>query len=59
MAKIVYGLSGEGSGHSSCASEIIPFLLDQGHQVKVVSYDSGYNNLKNTFDVFETEGLHS
>ncbi|MDM7919406.1 MAG: glycosyltransferase family protein [Methanosarcina sp.] len=58
MAKIVYGVSGEGSGHSSRASEIIPFLLDQGHQVKVVSYDRGYNNLKNNFDVFETEGLH-
>jgi uncharacterized protein (TIGR00661 family) len=58
MAKIVYGVSGEGSGHSSRASEIIPFLLDQGHQVKVVSYDRGYKNLKDNFNVFETEGLH-
>jgi uncharacterized protein (TIGR00661 family) len=58
MAKIVYGVSGEGSGHSSRAAEIIPFLLDLGHQVKVVSYDRGYKNLKDTFDVFETEGLH-
>ena len=58
MAKIVYGVSGEGSGHSSRASEMIPFLLDSGHEVKVVSYDRGYNNLKDSFDVFETEGLH-
>ncbi len=58
MAKIVYGVSGEGSGHSSRASEIIPFLLEEGHEVKVVSYDRGYKNLKDSFDVFETEGLH-
>ncbi len=58
MAKIVYGVSGEGSGHSSRAAEIIPFLLDIGHEVKAVSYDRGYNNLKDSFDVYETEGLH-
>ncbi|MBN1904570.1 MAG: hypothetical protein JW927_05680 [Deltaproteobacteria bacterium] len=58
MAKIVYGVSGEGSGHSSRAAEIIPFLEGLGHQVKVVSYDRGYKNLKDAFDVFETEGLH-
>jgi uncharacterized protein (TIGR00661 family) len=58
MAKIIYGVSGEGSGHSSRASEIIPFLLEEGHEVKVVSYDRGYKNLKDSFDVFETEGLH-
>ena len=57
MAKIVYGVSGEGSGHSSRASEIIPFLLDEGHVVKAVSYDRGYKNLRDSFDVFETEGL--
>lgn len=57
MAKIVYGVSGEGSGHSSRAAEIIPFIMGLGHSVKVVSYDRGYNNLKENFDVFETEGL--
>ena len=58
MAKIVYGVSGEGSGHSSRAREIINHLEQLGHTVKVVSYDRGYRNLKNDFDVFETEGLH-
>ena len=33
MSKIVYGVSGEGSGHSSRASEIIPFLLELGHEI--------------------------
>jgi uncharacterized protein (TIGR00661 family) len=58
MAKIVYGVSGEGSGHSSRAREMIIHLENLGHVVKVVSYDRGYNNLKDDFDVFETEGLH-
>lgn len=58
MAKIVYGVSGEGSGHSSRAREMIAHLQQLGHIVKVVSYDRGYRNLKDDFDVFETEGLH-
>lgn len=58
MANIVYGLSGEGSGHSSRSREMIAHLEQLGHKVKVVSYDRGYHNLKDDFDVFETEGLH-
>jgi len=58
LAKIVYGVSGEGSGHSSRAREMINHLQQLGHIVKVVSYDRGYRNLKEDFDVFETEGLH-
>lgn len=58
MAKIVYGVSGEGSGHSSRAREMINHLEQLGHDIKVVSYDRGYRNLKDEFDVFETEGLH-
>ena len=58
MAKIVYGLSGEGSGHSSRSREMITYLERLGHTVKAVSYDRGYHNLKDEFDVFETEGLH-
>ncbi len=58
MAKIIYGVSGEGSGHSSRSREMLTHLQEMGHAVKVVSYDRGYANLKNDFDVFETEGLH-
>ncbi len=57
MAKIVYGVAGEGSGHSSRAREMASHLLDQGHDLWLVSYDRGYRNLKNDFRVFETEGL--
>jgi uncharacterized protein (TIGR00661 family) len=37
---------------------MLAHLKDLGHDVMVVSYDRGYHNLKDDFDVFETEGLH-
>ena len=58
MAKILYGVSGEGAGHSSRAREILPHFIDRGHMVKVASYDRGYRNLHEEFDVLEIEGLH-
>ena len=57
MSRIVYGVSGEGSGHTSRALAVIPHLVEQGHEVKVVGYDRSYRDLKDRFDVFETEGL--
>ena len=57
MARIVYGVSGEGSGHSSRAREIGAHLQDQGHDLWLVSYDRGFRNLSGDFRVFETEGL--
>ncbi len=57
MARIVYGVAGEGSGHSSRAREMASHLVRQGHVLKLVSYDRGYKNLREDFDVFETEGL--
>jgi len=57
VARIIYGVSGEGSGHSSRAREMATHLLEQGHDVRLVSYDRGYRNLKDDFDVLEIEGL--
>lgn len=57
MAKVVYGVSGEGSGHSSRSREMIRHLESRGHEVRVASYDRGYSNLKDDFRVFEIEGL--
>lgn len=61
MARIVYGVSGEGSGHSSRAREILTHLLRKGHEIKVVSYDRGYRNLSSEFsnelEVSEITGL--
>jgi len=57
MAKIVYGVAGEGSGHSSRAREMASHLRDQGHDLWLVSYDRGYRNLRDEFRVLEVEGL--
>ncbi len=57
MAKIVYGVSGEGSGHSSRAREMAGHLRESGHEVRLASYDRGYRNLKDDFQVLEIEGL--
>lgn len=57
MAKVLYGVSGEGSGHSSRARLITTHLLEQGHSVKIASYDRGYKNLVDDFDVLEIVGL--
>ena len=57
MARIVYGVSGEGSGHASRAAEVLAHLVERGHEVKVASYDRGYRALAPRFDVLEIEGL--
>ena len=58
MARIVYGVSGEGSGHSSRARVVLTHLVERGHEVKVATYDRGIRNLAGDFDVIEVEGLH-
>jgi uncharacterized protein (TIGR00661 family) len=57
MANILYGVNGEGSGHSSRARELITHLQACGHRVHVASFDRGYRNLKDDFDVTEIDGL--
>jgi uncharacterized protein (TIGR00661 family) len=57
VAKIVYGVSGEGAGHASRARLMVPHLVARGHEVRVVSYGRGFRDLKDEFPVFETEGL--
>jgi len=57
MAKILYGVCGEGSGHSSRAKEIITHLKAKGHEVKILSYDRGLKNLSQHFEVEEISGL--
>lgn len=57
MSRIIYGVSGEGSGHSSRAREMVRHLQERGHLVKIVSYDRGYRNLATDFDCLQVEGL--
>jgi uncharacterized protein (TIGR00661 family) len=57
MANILYGVNGEGSGHSTRSKEIIQHLQQQGHTVHVASFDRGLRNLSADFDVTEIYGL--
>ncbi|HKD81305.1 MAG TPA: glycosyltransferase family protein [Candidatus Angelobacter sp.] len=57
MANILYGVNGEGSGHSTRAKEVIRHLQRQGHAVHVVSFDRGLRNLSESFPVTEIFGL--
>jgi uncharacterized protein (TIGR00661 family) len=57
MSTIIYGVSGEGSGHSTRARVVASHLLAQGHKVWLASYDRGYRNLSTTFEVLEIDGL--
>lgn len=58
MAKILYGVAGEGSGHSSRAKEVISYLIKKGHSVKIISYGKGHENLRKYFEVQKIFGLH-
>lgn len=57
MANILYGVNGEGAGHSTRAKEVLSHLVAQGHSVHVASFDRGLQNLKTQFDVTEIYGF--
>ena len=57
MANILYGVNGEGSGHSTRAKEVISHLQLRGHKLHIVSFDRGLRNLSETFPVTEIFGL--
>jgi len=57
MANILYGVNGEGAGHSTRSREIILHLQRQGHSVLVASFDRGLQNLKDVCEVVEIHGL--
>ena len=56
MANILYGVNGEGAGHSTRAREVISHLQRGGHKVHVVSFDRGLANLHRDFEVTEIHG---
>jgi uncharacterized protein (TIGR00661 family) len=57
MANILYGVNGEGAGHSTRAKEVLSHLAAQGHVIHVASFDRGLRNLKDKFDVTEIYGF--
>ena len=57
MANILYGVNGEGAGHSSRAREVLSHLKARGHTLHVASFDRGLQNLRADFEVIEIYGL--
>jgi uncharacterized protein (TIGR00661 family) len=57
MANILYGVNGEGAGHSSRSREILAHLKAKGHEIHVASFDRGLKNLAEDFEVTEVYGL--
>jgi uncharacterized protein (TIGR00661 family) len=57
MANILYGVNGEGAGHSTRATEVLSHLVARGHTVHVASFDRGLRNLQGRFDVTEIFGF--
>ena len=57
MANILYGVNGEGAGHSTRAKEVLTHLVSAGHRVHVASFDRGLQNLKDDFDITEIYGF--
>lgn len=57
MANILYGVNGEGAGHSTRAKEVLSHLVSKGHTVHVATFDRGLQNLKPHFDVTEIYGF--
>ncbi|MGZ4816623.1 MAG: MJ1255/VC2487 family glycosyltransferase, partial [Terriglobales bacterium] len=53
----LYGVNGEGSGHSTRAKDVIAHLQQKGHKVHVVSFDRGLKNLGHEFEATEIYGL--
>ena len=54
---ILYGVSGEGFGHSSRAKEVINYLLQKGHKVLILTYGQAYPILKE-YNPIKIEGVH-
>lgn len=57
MANILYGVNGEGAGHSTRSKEVIRHLQAQGHTVRVASFDRGLKNLSDVCEATEIFGL--
>lgn len=55
--RILYGICGEGFGHSSRAKTVIEHLKKEGHEVLILTYGQAYSTLKefNPVDIFGIE----
>lgn len=57
MAKVLFGVSGDGSGHGTRSKATIDHLIEKGHDVRIVSSRKGYEFLSSYFNVSRILGL--
>lgn len=57
MARIIYGVSGQGFGHSTRSKEILKYLVSQGNKILVFTYGQALFFLDKEFEIFEIPGL--
>lgn len=57
MARIIYGVSGQGFGHAARSQEVIAHLMSQGHEVLVFTYNQGVSMLQGVCPLYEIPGL--
>lgn len=59
MARIIYGVSGQGFGHATRSKEIIHHLRRQGHQILILSYGQALTFLAQEpgIEIYEVPGL--
>ncbi len=55
--RILYGLSGDGYGHSSRAQVVGKYLSQWGHEIKMLTYGRAVSVLQKTYDIFEVSGM--
>ncbi len=57
MAKIIYGISGQGFGHAARSHEVLDHLKEMGHEILVFTYGQALFLLEKDFKVVEIPGL--
>src|SRR6266853_6198204 len=57
MANILYGVNGEGAGHSTRKNEVLAHMRERGHTLHVASFDRGLRTLGDDFEVTEIFGF--
>ncbi|MBP6624915.1 MAG: hypothetical protein KA198_07070, partial [Chitinophagaceae bacterium] len=58
--KILYGIPSEGMGHATRSKVVVEYLLQAGHDVRLVSSDRAYKFLNQYFGdrVYQIKGFH-
>jgi len=56
MARMLYGVCGEGLGHASRSKILINYLKKQNHEIKIIAGGKAYKFLSEEFDdIFKCE----